>query len=66
MKQEVRKKFVFLLENFISFGCCKFELLRREYLSSVVIVLTNCLKILDITNRDIYQLYFFQSNEKIW
>ena len=40
--------------------------LQREYLWSTVNMLTNRKIILDITKRDILQLYFPQSYEKIW
>ena len=59
------KKFYCLDKN-IWTGCPKFSLLRREYLSSVVYVLTNSAKISDITKGDILQLHFFQSDRKIW
>ena len=36
-------------------GGIKFSLLRTEYLSSAVNVLTNSLKILHITNRDLFR-----------
>ena len=40
------------------------DLLRREYLSSAVSVLTNTPKISDITQKDIFRLNFSDSDEK--
>ena len=37
-------------------GCIKLSLLGREHLSTAVIVLTNSLKLLHITKRDILEL----------
>ena len=41
-------------------------MLRREYLSSAANDLTNGAEILDITNRDFYQLNFLHTDEEIW
>ena len=49
-KNESQKVFRFIV-NYISIGCIKMSLLRREYLSSAVNVLTNISKILHITKR---------------
>ena len=43
-------------DNYIWIRCLRLSLLRREYLSSAVNVLTNSPKILKITNRDFIQL----------
>ena len=40
----------------ILISCVKLSLLRREYLSLAVIVLTNSLEILDNTKRDFFEL----------
>ena len=40
------------------------DLLRREYLSSAVSVLTNTPKISDITKKDIFRLNLSDSDEK--
>ena len=60
------KKYFYFLRNCIWIGWYKFSVLRREYLSSAVNVLTNSLKNSDITKRDIFQLFFVQSHPKIW
>ena len=43
-----------------------FFILGTEYMSSTVNVLTNTPKISDITEEDIFQLIFWESDEKIW
>ena len=43
--------------------CVKLSLLSREYLSSVVNVLTNSLKILHRTNIDFFQATYFQRDQ---
>ena len=45
-----------LIDNCIWFGCVKFSLLRREYLSPAVNVLKNSLKILCITKRNFFEI----------
>ena len=63
--EKLRKNFSFL-DNFIWNPCRKFSLLLRKYFSSGVNVLTNSLKIWNITKRDIFQLKFSQSDEQGW
>ena len=45
-------------------GSCKFHVLWREYLPSSVNGLTSSPKILYLTERDVYQLYLSQNDEK--
>ena len=52
------EKLIRSLDNCIWIGCCKFSLLRREYLSLAVNVLTECPMISHITKRDIFQVIF--------
>ena len=47
-------------------GFVKLSLLRREYLSSAVNVLTNSLNILHSTNRQFFQLNFVHIYQQIW
>ena len=47
-----------LSDNSICIGSVKLSLLRIEYLSLAVNVLTNSLKILHITQRDFFQLNY--------
>ena len=42
------------------------SVLRKEYLSSASNVLKNSHNISDITKRDILQINFHQSHEKMW
>ena len=46
--------------------CVKLPLLRREYLSSAVNLLTNGLKIFQVTKRDSFELNYLHSDRKIW
>ena len=48
------EKVFYFLEHFSWIGYVKLSLLRREYLSSAVNVLSSGRKILDITNRDFF------------
>ena len=50
-RKKLQKCFCFL-EYCIWIGCAKLSLLRREYLPSVVIILTDSCKTLHITKRD--------------
>ena len=56
----------YFLDICIWTDCCKLSVLQREYLWSTPNMLRNNAKISDITNRGIFQLYFPQSDEKIW
>ena len=65
-KSEKSEKVFCFLGNAISIGWRKLSLLRREYLSSAVNVLTNSSTISDITKiLLIFQLQFSQSDRKI-
>ena len=50
-------------DNSIWIGCIKLSLLRREYLSAALKVLTNCLKILHSTKRNFLQLILVHSDQ---
>ena len=52
--------------NSIWIGCFKLPLLRREYLSSAVNVLTKSLQILHITETDYFHLNCLHSDHWIW
>ena len=56
MLRKNSEKYFYFWDNYIWIGCVELSLLRTEYLSSVVNVLTNSLKILYITYRDSLQL----------
>ena len=49
-------------DNSIWIGCVKLSLLRAEYFSSAVNVLTNSLKILNSSNIDLFQLNYVHSD----
>ena len=53
-------------DNINWIGCVKLSLLRREYLSSAVNVLTSRIKVLHRTNIDFFQLNYVQRDEQIW
>ena len=52
-------------ENGASSCCVKFSMFRLEYLSSLVNVLTNIVKISDPTIADLFQLNLPRIHEKI-
>ena len=53
-------------ENCIWIDFVKHSLLRREYLSLGVNMLTNSFKIWDTTEKEFFELKFFQNDRKIW
>ena len=62
MQKKVKKKFFLsdiIAPELIALNCQ----IRREYLSSVVNVLTNSRKILHITKRGFFQLNFLHSDQ---
>ena len=62
MQKKVQKKFFLsdiIASELIALSCQ----IRREYLSSVVNVLTNSRKILHITKRGFFQLNFLHSDQ---
>ena len=65
--KKFRKSFFFFfwLDNCILIGCAKFSLLRREYWSSEINMLTSSSKILSITQKDIQELIFIHIDQKI-
>ena len=62
MQSKTEKKFFFWGHS-IWIGWVKLSVLRREYLSSAVNVLTNSLKILHSTKRDFFQLNYLHNNQ---
>ena len=78
MQEEIQKAFCFW-DNCVRIGCVKLSLLRREYLSSAVNVLTNSYKALRLTKTDLFKcdyleikinflnfLLYFRNIHKIW
>ena len=66
MKQKIGKIFFCFWDNCIWRYCNTLPLLRREYLSSAVSVLTNSPKLLHITKRDFFQLNSLESDQWLW
>ena len=63
MQKKLHENIFFLCEKCILIACVKFSLLRREYLSSVVNLLTNSLTIFHITKRDLFKLTCVRSHQ---
>ena len=61
----MEKKFFCLWDNSISIGFVKFSVLRKEYLSSAANMLTNSLKILHSTKRDICRFNYLHNDQEI-
>ena len=60
MQLKIQKKRFYFLGNCIRISCGKFEILKKEYLSSGVNVLTNSPKIWHVIKEDYFQLKFSQ------
>ena len=57
MQKKITKSFLFG-DNCVRIGCVKLSLLRREYLSSEVNVLTNSHKALRLTKTDFFRVNY--------
>ena len=57
---------MFFLDNGVRIGCVNLSLLRTEYLSSAVNVLTNTYKALLLTKTDSFRLNYLQNDRLIW
>ena len=63
MEEKIQKK-LFVFEIIASeIGCVKLSLLRREYLSSAVDVLTNSYKALHLTKTDFFRLNYLPNDQ---
>ena len=62
MQKKIRKSFLFGA-NCVRIGCVKLSLLRREYLSSAVNVLTNSYKPLHLTKTDFFRLNYLPNDQ---
>ena len=60
MQEKIQKKAFCFWDNCVGIGCVKLSLLRREDLSSAVIVLTNTYKALHLTKKDFFRLNYLQ------
>ena len=63
IQKPIQENVFCLWDNCISIGCVKLSLLRREYLSLAVNVLTNCFQILHVTKGDIFRINFLRSDQ---
>ena len=61
-KKKIRKSFLFG-DNCVRIGSVKLSLLRREYLSSGVNVLTNSYKALRLTKTDFFRLNYLPNDQ---
>ena len=66
MEEKIEKKLRVFLDNGVRIGCLKLCLLRREYLSSAVNVLTNTYKAFHLTKTDFFRLNYLQNDHQIW
>ena len=57
---------MFFLDNGVRIGCVNLSLLRTEYLSSAVNVLTNTYKALLLTKTDFFRVNYLQNDRLIW
>ena len=62
MQEKIEKKFVYFWDNGVRIGCVNLSLLRREYLSSAVNVLTNTYKALNLSKTDFFQVNYLQND----
>ena len=65
MQETIQKMSFVFWGNGASSYCVKISMFRREYLSSVVNMLTNSVKISDPTIEDFVQLHLARLHEKI-
>ena len=62
MQKKIRKRFLFG-DICVRIYCVKLSLLRREYLSSTVNVLTNRYKALRLTKPDFFRLTYLPNDQ---
>ena len=65
MEEAIHKK-VFVFEIIASELVALNSLLRREYLSSALNVITNSYKALRLTKTDFFRLSYLPNDQKIW
>ena len=66
MHEKIEKNLFCFWNKFVPIGYVKLSLLRREYWSSAVNVLTNTYKALHLTKKDFFRLNYLQNDHKIW
>ena len=62
MQEKIEKKPCVLDDNGVRIGCVNLSLLRREYLSLAVNVLTNTYKALLLTKTDFFRFNYLQND----
>ena len=62
MQENNSEKALCFGDNGVRIGCVNLSLLRREYLSSAVNVLTKTYKALHLTKTDSFRLNYFQND----
>ena len=62
MQEKIEKKSCVFWDNGVRIGCVNLSLLRREYLSSAVKVLTNTYKALHLSKTDFFQVNYLQND----
>ena len=62
MQKKIGKSFLFG-DNRVRIGCVKLSLLRREYLSSAVNVLTNSFEAFRLTKTDFFRLNYLPNDQ---
>ena len=62
MQKKIRKSFLFG-DNCVRIGCVKLSLLRREYLSSAVNVLTNSYNALRLTKTEFFRFNYLPNDQ---
>ena len=63
MQEEIDKKLFVFIDNGVRIVSVKLSLLRREYLSSTLNVLTNCYKALRLTKTDFFRLNYLPNDQ---
>ena len=63
MQEKIQKNYCIFIDNCVRTGCVKLSLLRREYLSSAVNVLTNSYKAFRRTKRDFFRLNYVPNDQ---
>ena len=63
MQEKIHQKAFCFWDNCVGIGCVKLSLLRREYLSSAVNVLTNSYKALRLTKTDFFRLNYLPNDQ---
>ena len=63
MQEEIDKKLFVFIEDGVRIGCVKLSVLRREYLSSALNVLTNSYEALRLTKTEFFRLNYLPNDQ---